>query len=200
MRLGAWIEWHAQVRPFPGETVSGDAWCAAPQAGGLLVAVIDGLGHGPAAAAAANRARDVLCGSSGTGLEVLLGQCHAALRGTRGAALTLALIPPRGRLTWLGVGNVEAVIARAGDDGARESLLLRPGVVGYQMPGLRAAEVDFGPGDTLVMATDGVRSSFIEALSGRDRPARRAQRILDEYGKQTDDALVLVAARLRGGP
>jgi hypothetical protein len=48
-------------------------------------------------------------------------------------------------------------------------------------------------GDTLVLATDGIRASFAEELSLRDPPQQIADHILARFGKDTDDALVLVA-------
>ena len=201
MELEGWIEWHVSTRTHPGEAVCGDAWLALQRPAGLLLAVVDGLGHGEGAAEAARVACDVLRESSEGPLDVLVTRCHAALRGTRGVALTLALVRRAGRLDWLGVGNVEAVIARAsGANAARvESLMLQPGIVGYALPTLRPAEIDFSPGDMLVMATDGVRSSFLEALSAREDPSSMAPQLLARYGKQTDDALVLAATCLRGG-
>lgn len=200
MEARGWIDWHASVRPMPGESVCGDAWVAASRPNGLLLAVIDGLGHGAAAAEASNRACRILHDSAEEQLEVLATLCHRALRDTRGAAVTLAFIHRDGRLRWLGVGNVEAVVVRARTEGGsqHDSLMLLPGVIGYHVPALREAEIRLSAGDTLVMATDGVRSSFVEALSGRDTPARTAQRILDDYGKRTDDALVLAAALVGG--
>ncbi len=200
MRLDEWIEWHVASRPIAGETVCGDACLAAPHPEGLLLAVVDGLGHGEGAAKAAERACDVLRAASEADLDALVQRCHRALHGTRGAALTVALVRRRGHLSWLGVGNVEAVVVRAASGrgrAVRDSLMLQPGVVGYQIQSPRTAETEFAPGDTLVMATDGIKSSFVEALAIHDDPARTAATILDAYGKLTDDALVLAAARLR---
>ena len=201
MRLDDWIEWAVCARPLAGEAVSGDVEVAAPCAGGVLLGAIDGLGHGPHAAEAANRARDVLLRAPADPLDTLVARCHDEMRHTRGAALALAFICRDGRLRWLGVGNVEAVVSHAAADGrrARQSVMLLPGVVGQQIPRLRLAEVALSPGDMLVIATDGIRSMFLEALSSVDTPERTAQRILAEYGKTTDDALVLAAAYLRSG-
>jgi hypothetical protein len=48
-------------------------------------------------------------------------------------------------------------------------------------------------GDTLIFVTDGIRSGFARGLSTGDPPQLMANRILAEYGKGSDDALVLVA-------
>jgi hypothetical protein len=101
-------------------------------------------------------------------------------------------------MTWLGIGNVEGVLFRA--DGSagrpRDSLMLRGGVVGYQLPPLRPAEHRVGIGDVLVFATDGVRGDF-SAYSPRGLDTQEAaDAILAHYGKETDDALVLVVRYL----
>ncbi len=202
MRSEDWIEWEVCARPIAGETVSGDVHVAVPCPSGLLLGAIDGLGHGDGAAEAANRARAILLDSPENRLDALTIRCHQELRRTRGAAMTLAFIHRHGRLAWLGVGNVEAVLVRASAETRRprESLLLQPGVVGQQIPTLRQTEVDLGVGDQLVIATDGIRTAFLEALSIPDTAAAIAGRVLAEYGKQTDDALVVAATYLRGLP
>jgi hypothetical protein len=98
-------------------------------------------------------------------------------------------------LTWLGVGNVRGVLYRgAGSPGGRrEEMLLRPGVVGAQLPALRATVMPLRRGDTLILATDGVRSDFADTLLPSAEPQALALWLLAQYGQHTDDALVLVA-------
>jgi len=81
-----------------------------------------------------------------------------------------------------------------------EAILLRSGVVGLELPQLRASVTTLAPGDLLVMATDGIRSGFAERLSAAQATQRLADQILADYRKSTDDALVLVARYLGGAP
>ncbi|HEU5010218.1 MAG TPA: hypothetical protein VFT33_05935, partial [Gaiellaceae bacterium] len=75
---------------------------------GVLLAGIDGLGHGDEAARAARKAAKVVRENPSPDLAVLVQRCHNALKGTRGAAISLALVScAEGVVTWLGVGNVE---------------------------------------------------------------------------------------------
>ena len=85
---------------------------------------IDGLGHGGEAARAAQAAAEVVRASPSRDLVTLVQDCHAALRGTRGAAISLAFVSAaNGRVTWLGVGNVEGRVAeRRRRPGARRAL------------------------------------------------------------------------------
>jgi hypothetical protein len=100
-------------------------------------------------------------------------------------------------LCWFGVGNVEGVLLRPGGYGklSSESIPLRGGVVGYQLPPLRPAISSVRSGDTIIFATDGIRSGFIQGLSLRHlsmRAEQLADCILHDYDKGTDDSLVLV--------
>jgi phosphoserine phosphatase RsbX len=169
----------------------------------LLLAVIDGIGHGYSAAAAAFAASSVLeCNPSET-LETLIQMCHDVLRSTRGAVMSLASIFPRlGQMRWLGVGNVQGMVQRAGaaKGTVQEVLLLRAGVLGAQMPSLQASTVPLETGDTIVFATDGIRSGFAADLSSLDTPQRSADRILQQHCRGNDDALVLVARYLGNTP
>jgi hypothetical protein len=70
---------------------------------------------------------------------------------------------------------------------------LRGGVVGYQLPALRASVRPISPGDLLVFATDGIRAEFAQGLVLGDPPQQIADGILARHLKGNDDALVLVA-------
>ena len=65
------IEWARAGRPLPSEYTSGDRGIAVDLDGeAALFGVVDGHGHGPAAATAALRAVDVVKGASSERLEV----------------------------------------------------------------------------------------------------------------------------------
>jgi negative regulator of sigma-B (phosphoserine phosphatase) len=73
-----------------------------------------------------------------------------------------------------------------------------PGVLGDRLPRLRLQSVQLEPGDMIVLATDGIRRSFVEEHTLHDAPMAAAERILERHGRKTDDALVLVM-RYNGG-
>jgi hypothetical protein len=99
------------------------------------------------------------------------------------------------RLSWAGVGNVEAVVLRgpAAAPKADAAVALRGGVVGYVLPSVRVDALDLAPGDTVVMATDGIRAGFTTGLQREAPPAELARFILLRHAKGNDDARVLVA-------
>ncbi len=194
------VEYGVAKFVLPGQGESGDQHLVCCNRNGILVAAIDGIGHGEAAANAARAAAALLRSSADEPIISLVERCHEKLRATRGVVLSLAFIEPEhGMMTWLGVGNVQGVLMRADakNGNAQESLLLRAGVVGSQLPALQGTVLPITQGDTLFLATDGVRSDFSMALSARENPQRAADRILEHYGSGNDDALVLVA-RLTG--
>lgn len=191
----AWIDCGVAARAIPGEQESGDLHVIAPFADGVLLAVVDGLGHGAEAAIAARSAAAILAAHAGQHPVELVQLCHRELRKTRGAVLSLASLDRQRRaLTWLGVGNVDGVVYRAGGAyPARESLVQRSGVVGYQIPPLRPATLPIGDGDVLVFATDGISGRFAQSPPTGASANEIAAGILTRHAKQTDDALVLVA-------
>jgi negative regulator of sigma-B (phosphoserine phosphatase) len=198
----ACLEWAVAGRPLPGEPVSGDVAACIPAGDGALLAVIDGLGHGPDAAAAAQLARDTLAADSGQSLASLLRLCHVALARTRGAAITLAHVQcSAGVLRWVGVGNVEAHVVRHRDGPygtVAASTTLFGGTVGYRLPPVRASTVELRGGDLVIMATDGIDAAFTQQIATAQPVDRLAQGILARCARGTDDALVAVA-RVRLG-
>jgi hypothetical protein len=195
---GPIVEWGAAGFALEGDA-SGDVHVVASFPGGALAAVIDGLGHGPEAAAAANLAASVLEATPADPVDALLARCHEALRKTRGAVASLASFDARSAsVTWAGVGNVEGFLLRADPAArpAREAITLRGGIVGYQLPAPRLAAVPVARGDVLVLATDGLKSGFGDGLSTAERPQEMADGILARHARGSDDALVLVVRYL----
>lgn len=185
---------------LPGQGESGDHHLICCNQSGILIAAMDGIGHGEEAANAAKAAICILKASPEEPVISLVERCHEGLRSTRGVVLSLASIDPEhGMMTWLGVGNVQGVLMRAGSKKGtgQEVVLLRAGVVGSQLPALQAAVLPIAKGDTLVFATDGVRGEFAEGLSALESPQRAADKILKQHCRGNDDALVLVV-RLTG--
>jgi len=185
---------------LPGQEESGDRHTIVALPNGALVAVIDGLGHGPEAAVAAKRAVDIIeQHAKDASLIDLVKRCHAALSNTRGAVMNLAVFDAsESTLTWVGIGDVHGrLLLKTSEPGyAQQSLLLRPGVVGQKLPPLQVSITRVQPGDMVIFATDGIDSEFAERIS-IDSPADEiAEHIVGQYCKKTDDALALVVRYL----
>jgi phosphoserine phosphatase RsbX len=194
------VEWGVATRCRRGEATSGDLAVVTLLPEGALVAAIDGLGHGREAARAARTAAEVVRESPTQDLVRLVQRCHAALKGTRGAAISLAFVSPsKSGMTWLGVGNVEGRVL-SGDPSAtrpKGSLALGRGVPGHELPTVRTATLDVRPGDVLVLATDGIEAAFADSLDISGSTQAISDRILADHWKRPDDALV-VAVRYLG--
>src|SRR2546426_1720953 len=189
------IAWGRASRELPGQTVCGDLHVVKPYTGGVLLAVVDGLGHGDEATLVAKTAVDILQRHASEPLEALFRRCHEALIRTRGVVMTVATIRASdGQLSWLGVGNVEAVLLRANrEPPARgERVLLRGGLVGYLLPELHGSTTSMQADDLLIFATDGISAGFTEGVIRSNSPQQIADHILRRYFRGNDDALVLV--------
>lgn len=179
-----------------GQSECGDSYLVKHLPGSILLAVVDGLGHGDEAARASAIAIEQIESSSQASIPELIQECHRVLRNTRGVVMSLALFRAADRsLTWMGIGNVEGVLLRGSPSFPRriEILLLRAGVVGAQIPEQSPAVLRIESGDTLILATDGIRRGFGNEMSAADPPKKIADRILARHSRGNDDALVLVA-------
>lgn len=198
------IEWAVANRVRQGQSVLGDWYAVQPFTGGVVLAAIDGLGHGEGAAEAARITADLVKLHAQESIISLLQRCHEGLRGTRGAVMSVGVFnSDDSTLTWTGMGDVAGTLLRrkVKEGPEREHLVRRAGVLGLRIPRPSASIISVFPGELLIFATDGVRSDFWEGLSAcEDPPQKIADRILARYAHESDDALVLVARYLGSGP
>jgi len=197
------MEWGVAKVTLGGQTTSGDSYLVKEFPGGLLIAALDGLGHGDDAAAAAQKATHILEAHTQESVIALLKRCHEALRDSRGAVMSLVSVNGLDEsMTWAGVGNVEGLLLRArpGTRRQQESLLLRPGVLGIQLPAWQASILPLAEGDTIILATDGIQPDFGREVKVNQAPQQIATRILSQFAKGNDDALVLVARYVGQNP
>ncbi|AVH99970.1 MULTISPECIES: ATP-binding SpoIIE family protein phosphatase [Streptomyces] len=192
------------TRPISGEEVCGDTWAARTEHGpdgarAVTVMMCDGLGHGPLAALAGERARAAFrAGPHGSPQDVVRA-LHAELRGSRGAAITVVRADfSRGTVEHCGVGNISAFVV-GGD--RRSTLLSLPGIVGHQLPALRPFRTPLDRDAVLVLHSDGLSDRWSPAdfpgLFTR-RPAVVAAQLLGQAGVRRDDAGVVVVRAARG--
>lgn len=196
------------------ETISGDAWALRSGAGLAEVLVVDGLGHGPLAGEAARAAVDVFASQnananangngngSGSGNESgaadaamplgeFVAQAHAALRGTRGAAL-LAVRFGAQAVHSCGAGNISG---RLFNGVASLSLSSQHGTAGVQISRPRVADCSSLDHGVLVLHSDGVSARWkhedYAGLLGRDAGLLAAC-LLWHNTRSRDDATVVV--------
>lgn len=190
------LEWAYATLTWPGQETCGDRHAVVPLGNRVLVAGVDGLGHGDEAARAAGLAVAALEEYTGSETMVsLVERCHAELSGSRGAVMSVALFDAGERtMSWLSVGNVEGRLLRKIPTGKRrhQNLLLRPGVLGHRLPTLQATTFPIARGDMVILATDGINPRFAENIGSGDPVASIANEVIESHGKGADDALVLV--------
>jgi len=186
------------TRPITGETACGDAYLIRHDGARTLLLMCDGLGHGPVAAAASQRAIAALRGQPWPAdPQQAVATLHGALAGTRGAAVAVAeLDADAGVLRFCGVGNIAGAVVSG--DGKRGAVSM-PGVAGVRIRTMRVFEYPLPADAVVVLHSDG--------LTGRWSPARTdglfsrsplvvAAALLAEAGIRHDDAGIVVARPL----
>ena len=178
-----------------GETECGDAWRVVADRQLVTVLLVDGLGHGPEAAATAAIATAMFPRLAKSPPDATLLQMSEAMRSSRGAALSVAVIDQAARLTrFSGVGNVDGRVLAGGHN---EHLIPQNGIVGHTMPVVQSSSAPWPAGARLVMHSDGIASRWrLDAYPGLSaaHPALVAGVIYRDFGRDRDDATVLVVA------
>lgn len=175
--------------PKLGEHVNGDAVLVRrTEAGQLLLAVIDGLGHGPSAAKAAQAAIAYLqTDALDQPLASIMQALHQQLRDTRGAAGTLCLL--RGKsLEGCAVGNVQFSCINA-----TVPMVLSSGVLGQRLPKLRVCTAEIRRGARFALFSDGISSKFRLDESRLLTPQQACQMAMERHRKKEDDSTILIA-------
>lgn len=181
---------HPEVAVFGRGTgrPSGDHAVVLRDANMLLVAVIDGAGHGAAARETADRAAAEVRADRDP--AAIVAAMDEALRGSRGAAASvLRLDLSTGSAAVAGIGNVTA----RWHDGTRlRSHRPKAGLLGSLRRGAPALEpVVFGRRGLVVMFTDGISSrADVAPVVGRSA-IHIAAHVLAGWVKDHDDALVV---------
>lgn len=181
--------------PFHGEVECGDSYLALPGPRRSFYMIVDGLGHGAIASEAAREAVKSVLACAQESLTEIMSATHNALRATRGAAMSTAVIDhERSVVTYAGVGNVNATV---GNGASTRNMVSRNGTLGAVLPKVQEYMYPFEPGMKLVMYSDGLNSKC--SLSGYPGimsrpPGLIAGLLYRDFSRQRDDATVLVAS------
>lgn len=190
--------------PKPGEEYCGDSYAVDGGNSRTRLLVVDGLGHGPLAAAAADAAVTAFCSEKHMpDPKGMLAAIHQALRRTRGAAAAAATIDfADGVVRYAGVGNIAASIATPSSHETRR-LISQNGTAGAEIRKAQELSYPWPPGSRLLMHSDGLATQWqlerYPGLLARD-PALIAAVLYRDYRRATDDVTVLVAAAAAPAP
>ena len=187
----------------PGEQLCGDDWATVDRDGRTFILVVDGLGHGPPAARAAEESVGIFRDHRSQEPLDIVESTHLAIRGTRGAALAIARLDPvKGEVRYAGVGNISGVILDR-TTGESTSMVSQNGTVGYAIRKIQSYNYPWTENSMLVMHSDGVATHWnLDRYPGiRQRhPCLVAGALYRDHKRGRDDATVLVARPARGIP
>ena len=181
--------------PVHGEQACGDAWAMHTSGDTCVFLLVDGLGHGPDAAVAANLAVNLfersLLLSPMEGVSVL----HAGLVNTRGAAVAVAeLNLASGCLRYAGLGNISGLIL---GEGTSQNLVSHNGTAGLVAGTIQQLSYPWPKTHgVLVMHSDGVASHWsLQDYPGlaHKHPALIAGVLYRDHRRAHDDSTVIVA-------
>lgn len=180
------------TRAINGESHCGDQGAIWNKNDKDILCLVDGLGHGKEAEAAAMAALKYVGNHLGGPMEKLFRGCDLAVRGTRGVAMGMVIVDLiEDSLTFAGAGNIHGLVYGE----SRWRLTSDTGIIGGGFKSLAPETRPFHPGDTVMMFTDGIKSSVSPDKSvsefGDDPPALAAQILADWSGGQ-DDCGVLI--------
>lgn len=181
--------------PMKGESASGDAFLIVPNKSKSLYMVVDGLGHGGYAAEAAEEAVSTVRAYAEEPLAEIIERTHNALKKTRGAAMTVALVDhDRQILTCAGVGNISSAIL--GGTAAR-NMVTQNGTIGVVLPRIHEYSYPIDDRSMLLMCSDGINSKCsvngYPGLQSR-HPQLIAGVLYRDFSRHRDDATVLLAS------
>lgn len=183
-------------RPCRGEYLNGDLAMIEQRDHLLMLAVIDGLGHGAEANSVSNRARDFLKQRWSEDVVGTMRQLHEALRGSLGAVGGIAVLNTHSaEVRFTGIGNIAYRLF-----GPRETRLISmAGNLGHQIRSPQVQHHRLGEEDVAVMYSDGIKDRFEleEYPQLRYQSAETiARTVVERFGKPHDDA-TCVALRIK---
>ena len=175
------------------EQECGDAWAIATQPGGLTMMAVDGLGHGPGAASAAQAALLNLAARPALAPRAQVEACHQALRKTTGAVLAVAHLDYASEeIRFAGIGNISACVS---DGDGRQQMASYNGVIGHSVRKVQEFSYPCPQGSLVILHSDGVSNRWdLAAYPGLAacHPALIAAVLLRDFRRNSDDAQVLV--------
>lgn len=186
------VRFGASHHPLHTEAVSGDGWAMRVGKDIIAAMVVDGLGHGPLAHAAARAGTDAWLADADAEPAEAIGTMDTAMHGSRGGAVAVARYDRRAdTLRYAGIGNIAGSLQAL--DGSR-GLASHPGIVGMQARRIRPFEFSPAHGRLLILHSDGLQSRWnlpdYPGLTTR-HPAVVTALLHRDFSRGRDDTTVL---------
>lgn len=180
--------------PKLGEEVCGDAWAYQIEPQRSLLLVVDGLGHGPAAASAAAEAVRTFDDHHHRSPQSIIEAAHRALRSTRGAALAITEIDfSQESIRFAGIGNIAGSVSSPTE---HHHLVSYNGTVGHELRKIQEFTYPWYASGILIMHSDGLGSQWrLDRYPGlsQKHPSLIAGVLYRDFNRARDDVTVLVA-------
>jgi anti-sigma regulatory factor (Ser/Thr protein kinase) len=182
----------AIVDTYPGESLCGDRWAVEHGRLGVTLLLVDGSGHGPYAAHAAETAAQAFTDNIDKECVPLVEAIHRALAPTRGGALAVARIDAgAGLVRFVGVGNIGALLSSGGE--ARR-MASHNGTAGHVAPRIREFTYPFTMTPMVILHSDGLSARWeLGAYPGlsASHPSLVAGLLFRDHRRGRDDAAVV---------
>lgn len=186
--------------PAAGENESGDSWVVRHYNEGSTILTVDGLGHGEFAARAAKAAIDAFDGCYRLPPTEIIEILHAALQGTRGAAVAVADINEQTSVVrFSGIGNIAGVLISGQ---RRRNAVSLSGIVGASIRTIREFTYEWSADSLLILHSDGLTSRWdLDAYPGLRKRSEKliASVLYRDFARGRDDATVIAAKSRRTG-
>ena len=186
------FQYSVKCVPYRDEPEAGDGFHICELENGLLVTIIDVLGHGVKAAQLARQIEEFLNDFASADIDWTMRQTHQFLVGSLGAAMTIVFFEPT-KLKGYGLGVGNTLIRHLGDKAT--SFHAQAGVVGETLPNLRQFEFEFSEDSTFLLTTDGVKENISQAeLDHANGKALDyiSSYFIESFSKPFDDATAIV--------
>jgi len=179
------IETGVAIRPCQGEVVCGDAQLVLDDGERMVVAVVDGLGHGPSAATASEAFLEFIAEHPDLPLDQMMLEGSTHIAGTRGAAAALVRIDRASKiLTYCGIGNVHFHSAAE----TPMNPVSLPGIVGHRVRKVMPYEFAMPEEGRFVLCSDGISSRIhLEEYAEKADAQTLADAVFAQHSKAHDD-------------
>ncbi|HEX2606944.1 MAG TPA: ATP-binding SpoIIE family protein phosphatase [Flavisolibacter sp.] len=188
------VDIRSVILPKPGEQECGDGFFCKQQGNQVQVLLGDGLGHGPEAAKAVEKAGKTFLESEATDPVAIIRHLHDGVKKTRGLVGTVAVFDMVDK-SWriCGVGNIAT---RINSPSTTKNYMSYNGIIGLNVPNtLNAQQLPYEKGQYLILCSDGLKSRWdtikFPAIVRYD-PSVMAAALIKDYARLTDDMSVAV--------
>lgn len=179
--------------PYPGEIECGDSWAFGVRGSDPCLFAVDGSGHGPQAATAADCAVKTFEKTEPADGVRLIETVHRALAPTRGAAVAVARIDAAAHLVrFVGLGNISAALV---DGGSIRRMISHNGTAGHVAARIREFTYPYSRDPAIVLHSDGLSAKWDLATYpglAACHPSVIAGVLSRDYRRRSDDAMVVV--------